>query len=154
MDEKIMELLECNYIVDKIGVLVTRKSIDSFEKQEKVYIDYCSMCNDDKVLMPDCCFSCPNCGEVGGYRTQEDFIPDIWMKCQKVSINVMSGLRKKIREYVNQKYFNIMVKDFQKVLDGMKNNKLIKGQNLSRYSYYIIWIASRNSIGLLKNHLI
>ena len=57
-----MKLLEFDYSVDE-SFLETGKIIDSFENQEKSYID---------------CFD-----EVSCYRNQEDSVPRIWMKRQK-----------------------------------------------------------------------
>ena len=68
--------------------------------KKKVIIDYCDKCDEDRALMPSGCYSCPKCGEISCYRNQKDFIPEIWMKCQKSVHKQNKWFEKVARKYV------------------------------------------------------
>ena len=55
---------------------------------------------------------------------------------------------KRLRECIDSRYINIIIDDFEKVLDIMRKEKLITGRNVSRYNYYIIRLCSRRGIPL------
>ena len=55
---------------------------------------------------------------------------------------------KRLRECIDSKYISIITDDFEKVLDVMRKEKLIKGRNISRYNYYIIRLCSKRGIPL------
>ena len=55
---------------------------------------------------------------------------------------------KRLRKCVDSKYINIITDDFMKVLDVMREKKLISCRNVSRYNYYIIRLCSRRGIPL------
>lgn len=78
----------------------------------------------------NCSFTCNKCGEVGSFRSQEDFVPQIWLKCEKSIHKRYKWFENKLREDISQKYFKIMI------VDTMKQQNLIKGHNLSRQLLY------------------
>ena len=117
-------------------------------------LEYCYKCNTDRLLDQDGgYYVCQVYGEVGGYKNQESFIPQIWRK-QRSEHKRNKWFAKVLRRYVNQRDVSILFNDFMKVVVELKKNKLIK-KNISRYDYYIIRLATRRGIKLLKssNHL-
>ena len=50
-----------------------------------------------------------------------------------------------INSYVDQ-YIDLICNDFMNVVDVMKKKKLITGQNVSRYNYYIIRLCGRRGM--------
>ena len=55
---------------------------------------------------------------------------------------------KRLKECIDSRYINIIIDDFEKVLDVMRKEKLISGRNVSRNNYYIIRLCSRRGIPL------
>ena len=55
---------------------------------------------------------------------------------------------KRLKECIDSRYINIIIDDFEKVLDVMRKEKLISGRNVSRYNYYIIRLCSRRGMTL------
>lgn len=78
-------------------------------------------------------FACQNCQEVGGYKDQNNFIPDIWMKRNK-------WFERACRKYLNSKYIHKLSSNFVRVVYTMKRNNLVRGKN--RYGYYTIRLTS------------
>ena len=55
---------------------------------------------------------------------------------------------KRLKECIDSRYINIIIDDFEKVLDVMRKEKLISGRTISRYNYYITRLCNRRGIPL------
>ena len=76
-------------------------------------------------------------------------IENIWMKYKKKTVhNRSKWTYKRLWEFIDNKYINIIIDDFEKVLDVMRREKLISSRNVARYNYYIIRLCSRRGIPL------
>ena len=97
-----------------------------------MYRKDCSM----KRIVADGYYTCPKCGVISNYLTNGgEWVENIWMY-------------KRLKECIDSRYINIIIDDFEKVLDVMRKEKLISGRTISRYNYYITRLCNRRGIPL------
>lgn len=79
---------------------------EQLENPKKDYSkEFCYECNTERLLHDEGYFACSNCGTVGGFINQNNFISQIWLK--KKSIHKRSKWIEKVSiNYINNKYIN------------------------------------------------
>ena len=108
----------------------------------------CDECGTDLIHIDNGVTTCKRCG-VTDYELIPPYIDEIW-KRKRTTHSRKRWFLNKVNEYVDRRYVSILTDDFVKVVNAMESLELIKGRNVSKYTYYIIRLCSRRDIPLIK----
>lgn len=95
-------------------------------------------------------YVCVECGKVG-YEMVQQWVDNIWLN-RKTSVYTRSRhIRATVEQYAHPQHRSSIVSDFIGVVDIITKHEMIK-KNISRYDYYIIRLASRKGVKLVKKN--
>ena len=110
MNEKLFKAFDYRFTFDEITK--NMDNIDDLYKEEKpVQDDKCSECN-IKYTCIDGMFVCMECGEVGDFEVLQEWNDNIFMKRKKSRYFRSRYIRRRVHQYVSNKYVSQIVRDF------------------------------------------
>lgn len=141
-DNRLMMYLEYGYTIDDIEDILSGGSVEEVREIE-------TCCSNMKIYNYSGYSVCNTCGSVYGYDYAIDWIPEIW-KYKKSIHSRKRWFYNKVKPLTHAADVDRLVDDFQKVARAMENNNWITGRKVSRYDFYVLRLASRRGIHLIK----